>query len=466
MDNIKRITPYFSEKARGAGYVSMIEYDLYEIERIFRECDEALAEAGMPGLDYISQAGEIDEMLDNLSTLLAYAENAHSYVSDNLDFPLYTDFKNHATESLSHIVMDDIYTENTIGMEEHTEVNVEGTLYVGKQVKPHLRFSDFLGIVEIEPKDGYPVLENIETVGEFASLFRADYDKMKPTVEINKFLEGYLVTGEFEHVGYHPVRDFLSGLADLTIVIPILDCILGKDIITGEDLSDFEIGMKLAGVVIDIFTLGQAMILSEATEKGVKLLGRIIATEMLANTAGYTAGYIGNKMGLPPAACWMLSVVTGCAVSAVAGGYLLKSADGTVKKISQEEAERLVKELQDTDGTADAIEEIIKKGREGGTHVLPNAEDLKMSQTVQNHMNDVIKKGPNAGQLSRPYIDSDGTTLLLKEIMESADSVPDAILQSGLRWDVSGTFRGSTGTWELVVDTSTNTVVHFNFVAQ
>ena len=103
---------------------------------------------------------------------------------------------------------------------------------------------------------------------------------------------------------------------------------------------------------------------------------------------------------------------------------------------------------------------------ESGTHVLPNAEDLKMSQTVQNHMNDVIKKGPNAGQLSRPYIDSDGTTLLLKEIMESADSVPDTILQSGLRWDVSGTFRGSTGTWELVVDTSTNTVVHFNFVAQ
>lgn len=48
----------------------------------------------------------------------------------------------------------------------------------------------------------------------------------------------------------------------------------------------------------------------------------------------------------------------------------------------------------------------------------------------------------------------------------AADPVPDAILQSGLRWDVSGTFRGSTGTWELVVDTSTNTVVPFNFVAQ
>ena len=118
------------------------------------------------------------------------------------------------------------------------------------------------------------------------------------------------------------------------------------------------------------------------------------------------------------------------------------------------------------EGNADVVEEVAESALEGGTYALPNAEDLKMSQTVQNHMNDVIKKGSNAGQLSRPYIDSDGTTLLLKEIMESADPVPDTILQSGLRWDVSGTFRGSTGTWELVVDTSTNTVVHFNFVAQ
>ena len=34
---------------------------------------------------------------------------------------------------------------------------------------------------------------------------------------------------------------------------------------------------------------------------------------------------------------------------------------------------------------------------ESGTHVLPNAEDLKMSQTVQNHMNDVIKKDQMQG---------------------------------------------------------------------
>lgn len=87
-----------------------------------------------------------------------------------------------------------------------------------------------------------------------------------------------------------------------------------------------------------------------------------------------------------------------------------------------------------------------------------------MTNTVQNHINDVIKKGPNAGQLSRPYIDSDGTTLLLKEIMESGNLVQDEFVETDLRWDVKGTFRDSDGIWELVVDTENNTVPHFNFV--
>ncbi len=42
--------------------------------------------------------------------------------------------------------------------------------------------------------------------------------------------------------------------------------------------------------------------------------------------------------------------------------------------------------------------------------------------------------------------------------------IPEGHLQhlSPLGWDVPGTFRSSSGTWELVVDPSTNTVLHFN----
>jgi len=99
-------------------------------------------------------------------------------------------------------------------------------------------------------------------------------------------------------------------------------------------------------------------------------------------------------------------------------------------------------------------------------HSIPRGENLKMSKTVQNHINDIIKRGRNSGQLSRPYIDSNGTILLLDEIMAAGEPIKDAVLSNGLRWDINGKFRGTAGTWELVIDMETNTVVHFNFVTK
>lgn len=100
---------------------------------------------------------------------------------------------------------------------------------------------------------------------------------------------------------------------------------------------------------------------------------------------------------------------------------------------------------------------------EGSGQTLSKASDLTNSQTVQNHMNDIIKKGANKGELSRPYIDTNGTNLLVDEIMGAGSPVKDTVLNNGLRWDIPGSFRGSKGIWELVVDLDTNTIVHFNF---
>lgn len=106
----------------------------------------------------------------------------------------------------------------------------------------------------------------------------------------------------------------------------------------------------------------------------------------------------------------------------------------------------------------------LEKIKKASGDKVPKATDLKNSNTVQNHINDIVRKGTNKGEPSRPYIDTDGTTLLLDEIMNAASPVKDSVLSNGLRWDVEGVFRGSKGTWELVIDKSTNTIVHFNFV--
>lgn len=87
-------------------------------------------------------------MTDKLRDLFIYVGCAHPHVSEVLDFPLYTDFKSNATESLSHIVLDDIRTDNTFGMEEHMEVNDAGYLRVYSCVKEDLGFSDSFGITD------------------------------------------------------------------------------------------------------------------------------------------------------------------------------------------------------------------------------------------------------------------------------------------------------------------------------
>jgi hypothetical protein len=52
----------------------------------------------------------------------------------------------------------------------------------------------------------------------------------------------------------------------------------------------------------------------------------------------------------------------------------------------------------------------------------------------------------------------------MKEIMEAGKPVPDpAGVPGGLRWNVPGAVNGSKGTWELVIDPKTSTVLHFVF---
>ena len=98
----------------------------------------------MEPCSYQFQADKIERMTQDLQLLQSYASSAPDYVWETLDNPLYVDFKNNATESLSQIILDDFYTDNTIGMEEHFTVSQKGAVYSQKRVKETLTFSDFL----------------------------------------------------------------------------------------------------------------------------------------------------------------------------------------------------------------------------------------------------------------------------------------------------------------------------------
>lgn len=85
------------------------------------------------------------------------------------------------------------------------------------------------------------------------------------------------------------------------------------------------------------------------------------------------------------------------------------------------------------------------------------ATDLTMTRTVERHLAEYAKDG----RLARPYADS---RLTIQEIMDGAKPIPDPGGAPGaLRWDVTGTMNGSSGTWELVVNPETKTILHFLF---
>ncbi len=82
------------------------------------------------------------------------------------------------------------------------------------------------------------------------------------------------------------------------------------------------------------------------------------------------------------------------------------------------------------------------------------------TETAGNHLNQVVQRGENAGQLARPYMNS---PLTIQEIMSAGEGVPDVDFPGGMNWRVPGIFRGSEGTWELGINPETNLIYHFNF---
>lgn len=86
-----------------------------------------------------------------------------------------------------------------------------------------------------------------------------------------------------------------------------------------------------------------------------------------------------------------------------------------------------------------------------------NVNDLRLTKTVENHLRDLNK----AGDRVRPYGDS---RALMQEIMSAKPPLSDPRgVPGALRWDVQGEMNGSKGSYELVVDPKTNTVLHFLF---
>jgi len=134
------------------------------------------------------------------------------------------------------------------------------------------------------------------------------------------------------------------------------------------------------------------------------------------------------------------SSYTGSGVFAIFGPKLLKLRAGSAEAAVAEES-----------AASAANTGVVAEARISGMAASVDSQALNYTRTVMQ----------NTG--TRPYI---GSPTVVDEIMAGATPRLDpGGVATALRWDAPGAFNGTAGTYELVIDTSTNTVLHFLFKA-
>ena len=355
-EEIKKAYMDWSEK--GVSYLNcMYVYDtMMDVDEALKTCDTILDEIDL-GIDYTSREKDIDRLLEGHGTLHRYIDVLNCYVDDKLDQPLKKDFKKNATETISRIHLEDFEVDNTLGLTENNYIT-GGMGYAGtmvEQEKAKLAFADFIGTSDGKADgNGFHMAYTNGSVEDFASIFAAQYEAMKASGALGEdnnltqqeFLEQFYRQGEFTHDSSNPFLNFVSSVLDITIIKPVIESCIGEDLITGEDLTDMERGLKVVFAVVDLVTLGGAIAATKFSEmglkEGLKAFGKTALIDFAGNTAACGVGALGETFDWPVPITMMLSLAAGITVSISGNKLLFKNADGVeigAKTLSEREWE-------------------------------------------------------------------------------------------------------------------------------
>ena len=380
-EEIKKAYMDWSEK--GVSYLNcMYVYDtMMDVDEALQTCDTILDEIDL-GIDYTSRKKDIDRLLEGHGTLHRYIDVLNCYVDDKLDQPLKKDFKKNATETISRIHLEDFEVDNTLGLTENNYIT-GGMGYAGtmvEQEKAKLTFADFIGTSDGKADgNGLHISYTNGSVEDFASIFAAQYEAMKASGALGEdnnltqqeFLEQFYRQGEFTHDSSNPFLNFVSSVLDITIIKPVIESCIGEDLITGEDLTDMERGLKVVFAVVDLVTLGGAIAATKFSEmglkEGLKAFGKTALIDFAGNTAACGVGALGETFDWPVPVTMMLSLAAGITVSISGNKLLFKNADGIeigAKTLSDAEVKKIGDVLDETTNSSFAnknLGEVLKQ---------------------------------------------------------------------------------------------------------
>ena len=210
-------------------------------------------------------------------------------------------------------------------------------------------------------------------------------------------MEQFYKQGEFTHDSSNPFLNFVSSVLDITIIKPVIESCIGEDLITGEDLTDMERGLKVVFAVVDLVTLGGAIAATKFSEmglkEGLKAFGKTALIDFAGNTAACGVGALGEAFDWPVPITMMLSLAAGITVSISGNKLLFKNADGIeigAKTLSDAEVKKIGDVLDETTNSSFAnknLGEVLKQQgltlEEFNKLRLTDIKDLTKEQIAQ-----------------------------------------------------------------------------------
>ena len=283
---------------------------LLSIDSVLVSCEEQLDKVDL-GVNYESQEAKLDKALTDRGYIEKYLENVQDYVLTNLDEKLYKWFNNGPTEAISTISLDDYSTE------DH-----KSEIYCN-----YIKFTDFMGA----SGDGAFIEANKKAyVGEFEDIFANQYQSYKEIgylsdeVELDEYIDTIVMQGSFNHQMDKPVESFVSGVLDVTIIKPLIESVIGVDLITHDDLNGLERGMKGVSALLSIYAIGTVLLGTNVSKIGTQEALTYTAKTMVVDSSAQLTALGVQKVGeicdLPVAITIILSFISGIVVSTKVDG--------------------------------------------------------------------------------------------------------------------------------------------------
>ena len=285
---------------RGGGYSYSDLYLLGQMEQYFIDIQIELGKVS-DGINYSSCQTSIDRIYTDKTSLECYINCLPSDIDEKIDQP-FTMKVSDIMDYLCTIDATKIKTDNIVDLKKN--VSYTGISYE-KEKLDYLTLEHFVGSSH-KTKDAishcnYDKFTHDDYVDEYTKIFKdtyaSEYKKYlddKGNFSEQDFLDSLVIEESYYKKKSGYVEELLESLGQLTIILPVVEGVLNREVFTEDRTTDDEAAGKINNAMIQLFTFGHGAIAS----KGIGAL-RTLAVSVAGDVTATTISVTGERLKLP-----------------------------------------------------------------------------------------------------------------------------------------------------------------------